>query len=170
MTLLRPVAAALGALACALACASGGGGAAEAPDRPYFDVELLSKGPGSREALRLLAAQFYGRIEGRRFDSIATYQDPALREFFRNERQWADYYAELVQRLGDQAFEARRPEEVQVLDVAFEEDTEEPLEARVSVRFTGQNGRPLRWWRTRFAREERWTREEGRWWIVPGKL
>ncbi len=126
-------------------------------------------GPGDRSddpVLDRLAGDFYERISNRRFNSIATYRDPALREFFRTTQAWSDYYANLVQALDDAHFEAIRPTRIQLLAIA----RAGPEQVIVSVRFTGENGLPLRWWRTRIVREDQWEREDGRWWIVPGKL
>ena len=41
---------------------------------------------------------------------------------------------------------------------------------RIEVLFVGENGKPLRWWRTRIGRLDQWQLSDGRWWIVPGKL
>ncbi|MGH0034377.1 MAG: hypothetical protein ACQGVK_05070 [Myxococcota bacterium] len=175
------------ALGPVLACATGPGDETPAP----FDIRVVEEGPGGRRALTLLATDFYRRIANRRFNSIATYQDPSLREFFRTEQAWSDYYADLVQKLEEAYFEAVRPTRVQVVSIDFEErdvaeleggspETGEPdpllatlepqLTARIVVRFTGENGRPLRWWTTSIQRTDSWKRIEGRWWIVPGKL
>ncbi len=125
--------------------------------------------PGDRSddpVLDRLAGDFYERISNRRFNSIATYRDPALREFFRTTQAWSDYYANLVQALDDAHFEAIRPTRIQLLGIA----PAGPEQVIVRVRFTGENGLPLRWWATRIVREDQWEREDGRWWIVPGKL
>jgi hypothetical protein len=45
-----------------------------------------------------------------------------------------------------------------------------PGRARVRFRLRGDNGLPLRFWSTSIEREDVWQREDGRWWIVPGKL
>jgi hypothetical protein len=183
---LRSLAAAV-AVVTAAACAGGGGDERPAP----FDISVVEEGPGGRRALTLLAKDFYRRIANRRFNSIATYQDPSLREFFRTEQAWSDYYADLVQKLESAYFEAVRPTRVEVLSIEFEErDPEElkgaegepgkpdpllatlepQLTALIDVRFTGENGQPLRWWTTSIVRKDRWKRIDGRWWIVPGKL
>ena len=112
------------------------------------------------------ADDFYERIANRRFDSIATYRDPALREYFRSNEAWSDYYADLVQTLTDQYFEAKRPTHIKLVGIEPQSETR----ALVRVRFTGENRLPLRWWRTRFVREDTWERVQDRWWIVPGKL
>ena len=56
--------------------------------------------------------------------------------------------------------------DVQVVEFVVEG----PGSARVTTRIVGQNGLPLRFWKTRIDREDRWERVEGTWWIVPGKL
>jgi len=118
------------------------------------------------EGLSRLAFVFYQRLANRRVDSIATYQDPALREFFRTPEAFADYYAELVDQLNGASFEANRPLEAEVTDLVLTE----PGRAVTRVRFVGENGRPLRWWRTSLDTEDQWERHDGRWWIIPGKL
>ena len=47
---------------------------------------------------------------------------------------------------------------------------EAPDRVLVSVRFRGQNGRPLRFWTVDLVLVERWEQSDGRWWIIPGKL
>lgn len=109
---------------------------------------------------------FYERLSNRRFNSIATFSDPALREFFESLESFSDYYADLAQALAGANFEANRPNEVYVDGVCFER----PDAVRVDLRFVGEDGRPLRWWTTRLRREDRWERRDERWWIIPGKV
>lgn len=109
---------------------------------------------------------FYERLSNRRFNSIATFGDPALREFFESLESFSDYYADLAQDLADANFEANRPDRVTVEKVCFEQ----PTAARVTVRFVGRNGRPMRFWSTNLVRDDRWEQRDGRWWIIPSKL
>jgi len=114
-----------------------------------------------------LAGDFYSRLANRRFDSIATYQDPGLREYFKSEESFADYYADLAQALGRANFEAHRPRAVEIQAV----ESPEPDRVIVHLRFVGPNGLPLRWWDTQLLRADRWRRSAaGRWQIVPGKF
>ena len=98
----RWVAGLLVALACAAAPPAGvedayvGG--------PELDVERLDA----------LAGAFYDRRENRRFNSLATFQDPGLRQFFRTRETYSDYYAELAYELETTRFEASRPTQVEV--------------------------------------------------------
>jgi hypothetical protein len=157
------LAAALGVWACA------GGEGPDPAIREESIADLLAakpEGQGGLPTLTRLADEFYRRMVDRRVNSIATYQDPGLREFFHSEESWADYYADLVQVLGGAHFEALRPTAVALVDVTLET----PERALVRVRFTGENDRPLRWWETHLVREDRWERDAGRWWIIPGKL
>ena len=126
-------------------------------------IEATHTGAAS---LMRLARDFYERLSNRRFDSIATYQDPALREFFRSPEAFADYYAELARVLGDAHFDAKRVTSIEVESLEFEQ----PTSARMTVRYRGEDGRPLRFWATGLVREELWKREQERWWIIPGKL
>jgi hypothetical protein len=112
------------------------------------------------------ADAFYGRFAQRRVNVHATYVDPALRDYFRTEKAFADYYAILAQALADAHFARNRPLEAEVDEFMLDG----PGRARVRFRLRGDNGLPLRFWSTSIEREDVWQREDGRWWIVPGKL
>ena len=116
--------------------------------------------------LRGLSAVFYSLVINRRFDSIATYRNPALREFFQSDESFSDYYADLAQALTLAYFRANRAHSGQVRELIVDE----PNRVRVEVEFAGENARPLRWWDVHLVREDQWQRKDGRWWIVPGKL
>ncbi len=109
---------------------------------------------------------FYTRIINRRFNSIATYHDPALRELFGSPEAFADYFAALADALTEAHFEALRPTELSVEQL----DAIEPDVALVTVRYRGQNSLDLRWWSVELVQTDRWERTNGRWWIIPGKL
>lgn len=116
--------------------------------------------------LRRLAEVFYARVSNRRFNSISTFHDPALREFFQSPEAFSDYYADLADALANANFEYNRPNAVSV--EGMEPDGQGRV--RIEVLFVGENGKPLRWWRTRVGRLDQWQLSDGRWWIVPGKL
>lgn len=143
-------------------------GVACAAPGPVVLVEAYQGGPELDLArLRELARDFYDRLENRRFNSLATFQDPGLREFFRTQESYSDYYAELAYELELAHFEASRPTRVEVL-AATRESADR---VRIVVRFTGENGLPLRWWQIDREREDVWQVDDsGRWWIVPGKV
>lgn len=124
--------------------------------------------PESPELNRLgsLAEIFYARVSNRRFNSISTFHDPALREFFHSSEAFADYYADLADALALASFEYNRPDSVVV--EGFEPDGSGRFQVR--VRFQGENNKPLRFWRTSLVRVDQWELVGGRWWIVPGKL
>lgn len=125
-------------------------------------VEVLSDSPEVEFHLR--ASEFYERLTGRRFNSLTTYRDPSLREFFESQESFSDYFADLAQDLADAHFERNQP-----LATAVEEFlVDAPGRARVRVRIGGDNGLPLRFWSTSLVREDRWERRAGRWWIIPG--
>ena len=111
------------------------------------------------------ASAFYGRLARRRFDSIETYQDEGIRDFFRSEEAFADYYADLTSALVEAHFEKNRPVALDVVEFALEG----PGRARVSTRLLGRDGRPLRRGEVRLERSDRWERIDGAWWIVPGR-
>jgi hypothetical protein len=111
------------------------------------------------------ASAFYGRLARRRFDSIETYQDEALRDFFRDESAYADYYADLTGALVEAHFEKNRPVELEVLELRVEG----PGRARVLARIHGADGRPLRPGRVHLDRDDRWERSDGVWRIEPSR-
>ena len=112
------------------------------------------------------AQGFYGRLAGRRFNTLSTYRDPFFREFFRTERAHADYYADLTQALRLAHFEQNTPVALDVVELRLEG----PGRAVVRTRIVGENDQPLRWWETELMREDRWERSDGDWWIVPGAI
>lgn len=136
-------------------------------DSEIYQVDILPKERRDLIKLRELAGIFYGRAEDRRLNSIATYHDPAMHEFFQTPEAFADYYADLVQALTVHHFEAIRPTSVRVENFEIAEGVDR---VRISVRFRGKNGRPARWWSTRYLRQDEWILKQDRWWIIPGKL
>jgi hypothetical protein len=111
------------------------------------------------------ASAFYGRLARRRFDSIETFQDEALRDFFRDEAAYADYYADLTSALVEAHFEKNRPLALEVAELRLEG----PGRARVIARIVGDDGRPLRPGHVQLERNDRWERLDGVWRIVPGR-
>jgi hypothetical protein len=111
------------------------------------------------------ASAFYGRLARRRFDSIETYQDEALRGFFSSEANYADYYADLAGALVEAQFEKNRPLSLEVLELRLEG----PGRGHVHTRIVGDDGRPLRPGRVRLERNDRWERVDGVWRIAPGR-
>lgn len=132
-----------------------------------FDPLTLNPGGAADYTILLpLSHLFYGRITARRFDSLATFEDPALRELFHSEEAFADYYAAFAVALTQANFESNRPTAVHLESMA----RTGPTQVRVKVQFTGENALPLRWWSTQTVREDLWEFEDGRWWISPGKV
>jgi hypothetical protein len=109
------------------------------------------------------ATEFYARLEGRRFNSIASFRDAGLRAYFESEQSFTDYYADLADDLAVAHFQRSVPLATRVDEFAVDG----PGRARVSVRIGGRDGRPLRFWSTSVHRQDRWERRGGRWWIVP---
>jgi hypothetical protein len=152
------------AIAVALSGCSFWRGGGEVPADESFGVEVVD-GPAVVEFHRR-AATFYGRLAQRRFNVIATFRDELLRDYFRTDRAFSDYYADFAQELDDAHFERNVPALLEVLEFRFEG----PGDARVRVRIEGKNGLPLRVGDVDVEREDRWERVGGTWWIVPGKL
>jgi hypothetical protein len=112
------------------------------------------------------ANAFYARLMKRRFNTLETFNDPLLREHFRTENRFFDYYADLAQSLFAAHFERSRPVEVGVQGFIFET----PFLVHVQVRFVGEDRRPLRPNKISLVRLDRWERVDGRWWVTPEKL
>jgi hypothetical protein len=155
---LRKAALALAALAL-VACRSDAGPRAD----PAYGVEIVND-PAIID-FQTRAGAFYGRLTRRRVNTIATFNDRVLRDYFQTEAQYSDYYSALALALTEAHFEKNRALEGEVREFVFEA----PGKARVRYRFVGENGKPLRFWSTSLEREDRWERIDGKWWIVPGR-
>lgn len=132
-----------------------------------FDPATLNPGGDADFTILIpLSRNFYERITARRFNSLATYEDPALREFFRNIEAFSDYYAAFAEALDRASFEYNRP------TAAFLQSMSRtgPNRVEVRIRFRGANAKPLRFWSTHVVRTDRWEYTQGRWWVVPGKV
>jgi hypothetical protein len=141
-----------------------GGGEAAPRGDPSYGVEVVSNEAVVDFYER--AVFFYSRLARRRFNTLATFRDELLRDFFRSETTFSDYYADLADAMEVSHFEQNRPLSLDVVEFVVEG----PGSARVTTRIVGENGLPLRFWKTRLDRVDRWERVEGTWWIVPGKL
>ena len=128
--------------------------------------EILGEASDGMGVVERLARVFYVRLINRRFNSIATFHDPALRELFGSDEAFADYFAAMAEALTVANFEALRPTSVELTRL----DVPERGVVVVTVRMTGQNSLPLRWWRVGLERTDRWQFADGRWYIIPGKL
>jgi hypothetical protein len=131
---------------------------------PSYPIEV-AEGPAIVD-FHIRAASFYGRLAYRRFNVIATYRDEFLREFFRSDGAFSDYYADFARELDDAYFDRNRPGSLEVTEFSLHG----PGEALVQIRIRGEDGRPLRPGAVTYRREDRWERVGGVWWIVPGKL
>ena len=130
-------------------------------------AEVLRDLPSeARASLVPLSEIFYQRITSRRFDSRATFEDPSVRQFFPTVAAYSDYYAALVDALDRAHIRFNRPTVVELLGIeAGDGDS-----LRLSLRFIGRNDLPLRWWNATLLRTDQWRWQDGRWWVVPGKV
>ena len=87
--------------------------------------------------LESLILVFYSRVSNRRFNSISTFHDPALREFFKTPEAFADYYADLAQDLTVAHFDYNRPTSFQILGLEVLES--ESRESRGASRGSEQS-------------------------------
>jgi hypothetical protein len=141
------------------------GGDKDAPrGDPSYGVEVVSSEAVVDFYER--AVFFYSRLARRRFNTLATFRDEFLRDYFRSEAAFSDFYADLADAMEVAHFEQNKPLSLDVVEFVVEG----PGSARVTTRIVGDNGLPLRFWKTRIDRVDRWERVEGTWWIVPGKL
>ena len=127
---------------------------AEAVEEARFDM------------LMPLSKVFYERTTNRRVNSKATFDDPALREYFRDPAAFADYYANLVEALDRAYFESHKPISVKLERI----ERIAPKRVLVEVTFRGRNRKPLRFWSTHVTRTDEWEFSSGRWWVIPGKV
>lgn len=133
---------------------------------PAPEGGTVAVGPGAALDFQARVDAFYERLIQRRFNALETFNDPDLRQHFRSVDRFFDYYADLATALDEAHFERSRPQAVRVEEFVFES----PEAARVLVRFTGQDDRPLRPNRVFLERVDRWERDEQAWWLSPGKL
>lgn len=136
------------------------GGDPDPPNR-VSEVEVVESGEVQDFYAR--ASEFYRRLEGRRFNSVASFRDAGLREYFEDEQSFTDYYADLADDLAVAHFQRSVP-----VGTAVDEFlVDGPGRARVKVKVIGRDGRPLRFWATAVEREDRWERRAGRWLLTP---
>ena len=150
-------------------------GCAPARTPPDWDRELTDRERAAlaaafpAEAVRQLiplSEIFYGRITSRRFDSRATFEDPSVRQFFPSVAAYSDYYAALVDALDRAHIRYNRPTRVDLLGVTVAANGN----LLMSLRFVGRNDLPLRWWNASLEREDEWSWNGTRWFVVPGKV
>lgn len=135
---------------------------------PAPNVPPIAEGSGDDAILGFhdRAEAFYNRLAQRRFNTLATYNDPTLRSYFETQEGYSDYYARLAQELTDAKFEKNRPLMAELQEFTLEG----PDRARVRFRLVGRSSRPFRFWSTSIEGEDVWQRAGGRWWVVPAKL
>lgn len=132
-------------------------------DRAEIFAELPRE---AADALIPLSEIFYSRITSRRFNSRATFEDPSVRQFFPTVAAYSDYYAALVDALDRANIRFNRPTEVRLLGI----EAAPSGSLRLSLRFVGRNDLPLRMWNAVLLRTDEWRWQDGRWWVVPGKV
>jgi len=120
----------------------------------------------ARDSLIFLSGIFYQGISSRRFDSRATFEDPSMRQFFQTLAAYSDYYAALVDALDRANIRFNRPTLIELLGIELDPSGS----LQLSLRFVGRNDVPLRWWDATLLRTDEWRWQEGRWWVVPGKV
>ncbi|MCS5638495.1 MAG: hypothetical protein NZ990_18420 [Myxococcota bacterium] len=109
---------------------------------------------------------FYGALEDRAVDTLATYEDERLRRYFAGPREFSDYYASLAAQLRGADFRHARPDATQVREFWFEG----PDLAHVEVLIRGYHRRTLRFWEIRVVRVDTWRYDGSTWVLSPGQL
>lgn len=153
-----------------VACATGMRGRSEAwggaVPRDERDLALVALPAEAQRTFLPLSQVFYERIASRRFNSRATFDDPSVRQFFPSVAAYSDYYASLVDVLDRAHFRFNQPTRIELLGLSATGDGMLTL----SLRLVGKNDLPLRWWNTSLLRKDEWRWQDGRWWVVPGKV
>jgi hypothetical protein len=109
---------------------------------------------------------FYLRLAHRRFNTLETFSDFILRDYFQSPDLFFDYYADLADSLERAHFDKSRPILVRIESFLFES----PGAAQVLVHLEGWDGRPLWPGRVALSRVDRWEWADDTWWLHPGKL
>ena len=151
-----------------IGCAATGGAGSWGGEVPRDERDLAFAGlpVEAQRAFLPLTQVFYERIASRRFNSRATFDDPSVRQFFPSVAAYSDYYAALVDVLDRAHVKNNQPSQIELL--ALNATGEGVLE--LSLRFVGRNDLPLRWWNASVLRTDEWRWQDGRWWVVPGKV
>lgn len=154
------------AAGCAGGLAGRSAGWGEAVPRDERDLALAGLPVEAQRSFLPLSQVFYERISSRRFNSRATFDDPSVRQFFPSVAAYSDYYASLVDVLDRAYFRFNQPTRIELLGLSATGDGVLSL----SLRFVGKNDLPLRWWNATLLRKDEWRWQDGRWWVVPGKV
>ena len=118
------------------------------------------------DAFALRIERFYRSIARRPLDAYATFQDPGLRSFFDDPKQFEEYYAALANQVREANFRHGRAERIQVREFRFEGDAI----ARVDVAIIGRHERAFRFWELVIERTDTWGRAGDTWFLRPGRL
>lgn len=109
---------------------------------------------------------FYRSLEETPLDAILTYQDEALRSHFRDDSEFADYYASLADEVRRAFLRNGQADRVEIREFRFEG----PELAFVDVALLGRHQRGLRFWEIELRRTDTWRLEGGTWILAPEKL
>lgn len=134
--------------------------------RDEKDLALAGLPEAAKRSFLPLSQVFYDRITSRRFNSRATFDDPSVRQFFTTVAAYSDYYASLVDVLDRDHVRNNHPTRVELIELSATGDGI----LKLSLRFVGKNDLPLRWWTASVLRTDEWRWQDGRWWVVPGKV
>ena len=109
---------------------------------------------------------FYALLEGEPLDTQLTYEDQELRTYFREDRDFTDYYAALANTVRREHFRNSIAQRVIIRE--FRLDGSDL--AQVDILLIGQHERVLIFWDLEIEQTDVWRREAGDWFLSPDKL
>lgn len=110
--------------------------------------------------------RFYRALEQIPLDVQPTFTSPLLRSYFRNESDFASYYASLVNQVRRAQVQNSRLGRIEVREFQFRGEDR----AEVQLILFAQHERRLRFWMLELERNDTWRREAGIWVVAPGRL
>ena len=109
---------------------------------------------------------FYRALERVPLDVAMTFHDQRLREHFRDDDSFTDYYASLADQVRSASFRNGRTDRIEILSFRFESQEL----ARVELSLLGRHQRGLRFWEISLPRTDTWRLREGAWVLSPERL
>jgi len=147
-----------GAILPLLACACIGPGGGTHPLEPVDERDIV--------AFAERISGFYQRLEKLPLNSLIAFEDPELRSYFEDEREFSDYFASVAAQVREASLRHTRAERVLIREFRFADDGL----AEVDITLEGRHKRGLRWGLIELQRTDTWRRVGGTWSLTPDKL
>ena len=109
---------------------------------------------------------FYRQLEKLPLNTLIAFEDPELRSYFEDEREFSDYFASVAAQLREASLRNTRAERVRIREFRF---ADEDL-AEVDITLEGRHKRGLRRGLIELQRTDTWRRVGGTWSLSPDKL